>query len=532
MSTYKELLTLFYNAKIYQSGREDQTWLTFHNGNGFIIDVGKHNPPVDQFPEERRKDCDGRRILPGLHDSHLHVLKYGQTLTDLNVKDCDSIEDFQKRISDYVELNPEKKWIVGRGWEQDRMGRFPTKEDIDQICRAVPVFLNRICGHFAVVNSLALSIAGIKVDMVDPPGGIIEKYPSNHNHAGEMTGLLIENAIDLIKPFVQQTHDEKKKAIRDAIDSLLENGVTSAHACEDDCWKEYCSLSEEGFLPMRIFFSAYFYDRNQDNFPAYGEKHGTMLSCDRVKLFVDGALGVSTAALSQPYCHSTCNKGILIYSEDNLRNLIHEATALGFRLEIHVIGDYAAELALNALETVKVSPEKRPIFTHCQILRKDLLDRMKVNGIVANIQPQFLTTDARWLSQQLPSGLMQHAYAWKSLLDEGIPCAGGSDAPVEQPVALLGIYDAVFRKVNSRDAANTDVFRPDQCLSIEEAIDLYTKGGAFATMKEHELGQLLPGYQADLVILEKDICSSPADLLQCKVLEVWVAGQRKFLMHT
>ena len=149
---------------------------------------------------------------------------------------------------------------------------------------------------------------------MDPLGGTIERYPGDHAAAGEPTGLLVENAIDIVNAFIVPTVEEKTRYIRTGIRRLLENGVTSAHACEDATWNEFCHLADLGELPVRIFFSAYFATRNEENFPSAGEKRGSMLSCDRVKLFADGALGASTAALSQPYCDS-CNAGMMMFSQ-------------------------------------------------------------------------------------------------------------------------------------------------------------------------------------------------------------------------
>jgi hypothetical protein len=252
-----------------------------------------------------------------------------------------------------------------------------------------------------------------------------------------------------------------------------------------------------------------------------------MLMCDRVKLFADGALGVGTAALSLPYINDPSNSGMLLLSQEQLTSYVQEATSSGYRVEIHAIGDRAADVALTALEQAKVAAEKRPLLIHCQVLRSDLIDRMQRLGAIASIQPQFVTTDSRWLSEHLHPQLMQFAYAWKSLLDKGIVCAGSSDAPGESPKPLIGIYDAIYRPVGERTEQNRQQFKPEECLTVRQAIDLYTLGGAYAAMQEHRLGRLLPGYQADFIVLDKDVCSRPRDLLTAKVLQVWIAGQRK-----
>lgn len=322
--------------------------------------------------------------------------------------------------------------------------------------------------------------------------------------------------------------DETAEYISDAIQLLLRHGVTSVHTCEDGTWSSFSRLARQRRLPLRVFYSA-FYDSRRDDacLPAPGSTDGEMLTCDRVKLFVDGALGAGTAALSQPYRNSATNRGILRLTQDEMTSRVAMATSSGYRVEMHVIGDRAVDLALNALRDAQVDAAKRPIFIHCQILREEQLARMRDHGVIASIQPQFVPSDAPWLASQLPQQLMRLAYPWKSLLEAGIVCAGGSDGPVETPQPLLGIYDCVFRPADGNRCETTHQFKPEECLTVREALDIYTLGGAYAAMQEHRLGRLLPGYQADFVLLNKDICSSPRDLLDVNVLEVWVAGQRK-----
>ncbi|ELU03691.1 hypothetical protein CAPTEDRAFT_206365 [Capitella teleta] len=537
---------LVVNAQIW-SGKigGDFSWMRYNPSSGYITEVGRGAPPPKETAT-KVKDFHGKRIFPGFHESHLHLGHLGNLLCSLDLHGCNSIEKLQTKLQDYMAKNP-SGWVVGNNWEQDVLGRYPTKEDLDAVSGDRPVFLHRVCHHIGIGNSKALQLAGVGKDTPDPDGGAVDRYPSEHPKAGEPTGILRENACKAIRELTRPNSAQVTEHLGIALAQCIRNGVTSAHSCEVQSWNEFKSLVDSSRLPIRIFYSAFYDSKDSGNFPKAGEKHGDLLSCDRIKLFSDGALGVGTAFLSQPY-RGRAERGIPLHTEEELLRLVKEATASGYRLEVHAIGDAAAEMVIEAMEKADVTPEKRPILTHCQILRKELIPRMKSLGMIANIQPQFVPTDARWVDRFLPDGLMDCIYPWKTLTDAGIMCAGGSDAPVEHATPLQGIYDAIFRpsgrdeegnripfksviyiSFKSEDNTGAD-FRSDEKLSVTEAIDLYTKNGAYATLEEHRLGQIRPGYFADFVVIdsEKDVVDFPEYFQKATVADVYVAGQPKF----
>ncbi|CAD5117525.1 DgyrCDS6291 [Dimorphilus gyrociliatus] len=521
---YTEKLICIFNAKIYNSDSEtDFEWMLFDEISGYIKRIGVGKPDLSGLTISNSIDIGGQRILPGLHDSHIHVSNIGREIWSCELNNCSSIKEMQERIANYCKKNPNAEWIFCAGWEQEKLGRLPNSQDLDVISDK-PIFAYRICHHIAVVNKTALKLAGYNRDIKDPEGGTLDR-DSN----GELTGILRENAINPVMAIVLKSISKPEsliKFLKIGLKNCLESGLTSVHSNEAASWNELCTIERNKELSIRVFMASY-YSSLSKNLPKYpGEQYGNLLSCDRIKIFCDGSLGGSSAAMSMHYINDEKNKGLLLMSQDELNTAVREVTAAGYRLEIHVIGDAAADAALTALETVGVDPNKRPILTHCQILRKDLLPRMRKQGVIANIQPPFLPTDTAWLHLRLPKPLLEYAYVWKTLMKEGIVCAGGSDSPVEHWNPFWGMYDAIFRPLGSR--TSTEVHKPEECLTIREAVDLYTKNGAYTTRREHDLGQLKVGYLADFVVVDKDIITEPKSLLDVKVNQCWISGICKY----
>jgi predicted amidohydrolase YtcJ len=310
------------------------------------------------------------------------------------------------------------------------------------------------------------------------------------------------------------------------------------------------------------------------------------LESHRVKLFADGALGAQTASLSKPYVEvphrcagihgkhaadhehnddggaaaavassssdaasssSSPNYGLLIHTSAALKDKVSFAHSKGWRLEVHVIGDRAAEEALAAFESSGITAKDRPIMTHCQVLREDLVERMRAIGAIADVQPQFSVTDSKWASERLPDELLQWSYCWRTLLKRGVHVAGGSDAPIEVANPLLGMHAAIFRPVQQYDLDQTggqakqsketeqplppitpdQRWRPSECLSVRESLALYTTGAAYAAGRENELGVLRRGFWADFTVLDRDVVQNPLELVRARVEQVYVAGLRK-----
>lgn len=352
---------------------------------------------------------------------------------------------------------------------------------------------------------------------------------------GTPTGLLREATCRLMLDAIQRTKTfaESEAHVRHGLRACVDAGLTSVQTNDARCAAVYRNLDAEKSLPLRVALTI---DNDEigtdDALPPNFVSPSGMLSCHRAKIFADGSLGARTAALREPYVggEGDDDRGMLLLSPDALAAEVRRARAAGYRSEIHAIGDRAAEAALDALEAAGSTPEERPVLTHAQILGADLIARMARANVIANVQPSFVPTDAPTLDARLSPELQKHAYAWRTLARAGVPCAGGSDAPVETPSPLTGIRDAATRR--SRDGERA-VFRPEERLSLRRAVELYTTGGAYAAGRENTSGAIETGRDADFVVLEPGVLERLGrddlddDEVSTRVAQVWVGGTRR-----
>jgi predicted amidohydrolase YtcJ len=505
---------LIHNCHIWH-GEGYQKWMLVEGNK--IIKIGSGNLP----DHDKKTDMNGRYIFPGLIDSHIHVYSLGRELNRLALNKPGSISEMQNMLDDYVKENEDLEWIIGRNWDQDYMedGRYPNKADIDLIISDKPVLLFRGCNHIGLLNTTALEILNVDSKTPDPSGGIIDR-----DENGDPTGILRENALSMVTEHIKiQDYETRKQMVKLGLKQCVEVGLTSVQTNDPDSWQIYKELDEANELPIRVALTIYERELGSDKIPKPQSKLN-LLSCDRVKLFADGSLGAQTAALREPYS-DTNEMGLPRFSQDELNDKVMKIKKSGFRIEVHAIGDLATENALNALEYAGFRSEDRPVLTHGQVLGADLIARMEKMGVIANIQPQFVTTDSQWVETRLGKGSerLKYSYAWKTLIDSNVHVAGGSDSPIEEPNPLYGIYAAIFRK-NPRN----EVWRPEERLSFNEAIDLYTKGGSYAAKWEDHLGQLKEGYLADFIVVNNDLQSNPENILETEIQEVWVDGVKRF----
>ena len=473
--------------------------------NAMIIEDGRIKQLLDKKTFESEKasfqnisELDGY-IFPGFIDSHIHAISYGQYMEYVDLRYVHSINEMVEKVAEKVATTPEGEWIYGIAWNQEKFSekRYPKKQDLDAISSKHPVILKRVCTHIVVVNSVVLDAAGITKSTADPDGGIIDRDVD-----GNPTGILRENATDLIKPVEPKpTTQDRIRWQKKSQQYLNSYGITSVHTLEEECYPAYRSVKDK--LTVRVYYCPkhknleYVYREESSAKTGFGDD---MLRIGRVKLFADGSLGAQTAAMREPYENSN-NKGVPIHTKEQLQEIIIDLDKKKWQIETHVIGDKAAEIVLDCYESI-YRHGYRPVLTHCQILAKDLVQRMAKSEVVASIQPFFIETDMDFVEKFIGAHRMDYSYAWKALMDNGIRCSGGSDAPVDDPNPFNGIYAAVTRQ--KIDGTPPDGWLPDQKISVWDALRLYTHGAAYAEFQEHQKGLLKPGYLADFVILDKD----------------------------
>ena len=481
-------------------------------------------------PKTTIVELKGRRVVPGFNDAHLHFASGGAGLLSLDLRPAKDEADMAARVSTFAATQPSGRWITGGRWDHELWTRkaLPSRASIDPVTPTNPVFVSRVDGHQGLANSLALKAAGITRDTPDPQGGTIVR-----DARGEPTGILKDNAMGLVwKVLPAPSPEETLAAVRAAMKEAARLGVTSVQDnSPPHAMRTYRDLRRAGELTVRI--SAW---QGSDSLEAL-RKAGIVggigddwLRLGPVKIFADGSLGSGTAALFAPYADEPSTSGLLVSGDTRLKELIRSADAAGFQVAVHAIGDRANALVLDALEEIEKATGRkalRPRVEHAQVIRKEDLARYRALGVLASIQPSHCITDLAWAEQRIGPVRVHDAYRFRSLLDAGIGVAFGTDWSVEPLDPRIGLYAAVTREASKGGPKGG--WHPEERLTIEEALDLYTRGSAFAEFMEARKGTLERGRLADLVVFGADIValakSDPRAILSAPV-EMTVVGGR------
>ena len=499
------------------------------NDDGRVVATGDESL-LEQYPDAKRIDGEGRTVLPGLIDAHAHVAGLGFLKTSLDLAGVPSVEDAVARIAAYAEDKPRGRWITGRGWNQVLwpVQEFPRASHIDAVVSDRPVWLRRIDGHAGWANSVTMRLAGITDDTPDPVGGKIIRDDNGH-----ATGILVDRAMNLIGSHVPQPDKaEGRAAVRAAVDTLLSEGMTSVHDAGVGVMNAeiYVSMADDGELGMRVYAMIGGADEVLDTIAepiyAYGNDR---LEIASVKLYADGALGSRGAAMLEPYSDDPENRGLPFWTQAELDAMVQKANGMGFQVGIHAIGDHGNRMALNSFERVqggKPSPLRNRI-EHSQIVTLEDIPRFAALGVIASMQATHATSDKNMAEDRIGPDRILGGYAWRRMLDVGVVLANGSDFPVELSNPFHGLYAAVTRQ--GRDGEPEGGWYADQALTRAEALHSFTLAGAYAARQEDRLGSLEPGKWADFIIIDRDYFSIPAaEIDDIIVLETWVGGQRAY----
>ena len=475
-----------------------------------------------------RVDGRGRTMIPGLIDAHGHVMGLGMQALQLDLSDTKSLAEAQAKIAAYAAANPNPRWVIGRGWNQEiwGLGRFPTAADLDSVVSDRPVWLERVDGHAGWANSAAMKEAGVTAATKSPPGGRIEmagKQPS---------GVFVDAASQLIDKAVPPPLPRMRDKALDAAQAILLGfGITAAAdmgtSAED--WLVMRRAGDEGRLKVRIMS----YGSGIENLLAVaGTKptpwlYDSRLRMAGVKLYADGALGSRGAALKQPYKDKPGERGLLFHRDTELKNMMSRAAMDGFQVAVHAIGDAANAQLLDAIDELALTytGDRRWRIEHAQIVDPADLPRFGRNGIIASMQPTHETSDWRMAEARMGMERLGGAYAWRSMIANGSPLAFGSDFPIESPNPFPGLAAAISRE--DPQGQPPGGWMPEQKLTMAQAFAGFTIGGAYGGFAEDRLGSLERGKLADFIFIDRDIFgAAPADIRQTKVLETWLAGRK------
>lgn len=475
-------------------------------------------------------DAQGKTVLPGLIDAHGHILGLGQGLFEIDLRGTRSEAEAIKRVKDFIGLNPQADWVVGRGWNQvlwDNQ-QFPSKSSLDALNIDKPIVLSRIDGHASWVNSAALQVAGIDSATTSPSGGEIVK-----DAQGQPTGLLIDNAMYIVEKNIPPVDDRLlAKYLDKASEHLLSLGITSAHDAGISAQVVDFFTRSAPDLDFRIYAMIAATDPQLSQLLQKGHiaDDAGMLSIRSVKVYGDGALGSRGAALIAPYSDDPDNVGLLVTSEEAMPDLFREVIGAGFQLNYHAIGDRANRLGLETFaQTFKIFPENnaRHRIEHAQVIAPEDLSLFPKYGIIASMQPTHATSDMNMAEDRLGKHRLQGAYAWQTLLEMGADIAFGSDFPVELANPFHGLHAAITRQ--NAEGKPKGGWLGHEAVTREQAFKGFTLDAAYAAFQEDMIGSLEVGKQADFIVIDRDIFTVDEGLIRdTQVLETWVAGKRKY----
>ena len=502
--------------------------------NGFVIDNDGKVKLVLHRGDKRPKadyllDGKGQFLMPGLIDSHAHVMQVGLAAMTLDLTDTRSLAEALAKIGAYAKAHPDRPWILGRGWNQELWPekRFPTAAELDAVVPDRPVWLERVDGHAGWANSKALTMAGVSAATKDPAGGRIERVAPG----GKPSGVLVDAATTLVDKVVPPPRPEDRDyAFSLSQNILFSRGVTAAAdmgtTIQD--WQTYRRAGDLGTLNLRIMC----YASGVDNMVLIaGPKPTPWLYQDRlrlggVKLYADGALGSRGASLKLAYADAPGTKGLRITTDTQLKNLMSRAALDHFQVAVHAIGDEANAAVLSAIEDLAPTygGDRRWRIEHAQIVDPADIVRFGKNGIIASMQPVHQTSDRLMAQARLGPSRLAGAYAWHSMLAAGAKLVFGSDAPVELADPFAGMAAAISRV--GPDGEPAGGWQPQERVSREVALAAYTVNGAYAGFADGRFGRIAPGERADFLFIDRDpMLASPRELAQTRVLQVFIGGR-------
>ncbi|MGD9564227.1 MAG: amidohydrolase [Pyrinomonadaceae bacterium] len=517
------------NANIHTIDQQRPTARSLAVVGERIVAVGSDADTKSMIgPKTRVIDAKGKLIIPGFNDSHVHFMGTGAQLSSVDLRTAKSPEEFVRRIKDFAAKLPKGRWITGGQWDHENWtpNNLPTAALIDAVTPDNPVFINRLDGHMALANSLAMKLAGVDRNVKDVAGGEIVR-----DSARNPTGIFKDAASGYIEKVIPDASFEQElEMAQAATDHAASLGVTSVQDMSAGTGVgAYQELLRRGTLKTRIYgcstLNGYKRWANTGIHYAFGDP---MLRVGCLKGFADGSLGSTTAWFFEPYLDAPNSSGLAMADvTTTMRQTIQDADKAGLQVRIHAIGDRANATILDhyqAVEKANGGRDRRFTIEHAQHLRQEDIRRFGQLKVVASMQPLHIIDDGRWAWKRLDEKRLKGTYAFRSLLDSGAVLAFGTDSPVAPIEPLSGIYAAVTRR--TLDDKNPNGWIPEQKISVLEAVRAYTLGSAYAEFQENVKGSLEPGKLADFVMVSDDIFTiDPVKIRDASVLMTVVNGK-------
>jgi predicted amidohydrolase YtcJ len=525
----RRLDTALVNARVWTGTRGRRTDAVGIAGNR-IAAIGTTAVRAASGPATRIVDMQGAFVMPAFIDSHTHFLRGARFLMQPILLDVTSPREFVNRIGAAVRTVAPGQWLTGGPWDEQRWGgELPRKEWIDAVTADVPVAIPRTDLHSLFLNSAALRLAGIDRNTPDVAGGVIER-----NERGEPTGVLKDNARERAFAAIPQlTETIADGYVRRGIAHALSKGVAQVHNTEVD-WSVQDSLMRlRAAGPTDLRFYSFVPLADWERLAKLVKEQGRgddWVRWGALKCVSDGSLGARTARFHEPYVDAPGSRGVWTTSVADMRALIPEADAAGFAIATHAIGDEANDVVLDIFaETARRNGprDRRFRIEHAQHLHPGAIARMRKQDVIASVQPYHAIDDGRWAVKRIGEERLNRTYAFRSMIDAGVRVCFGSDWPVAPIDPLTGLDAAVLRE--TIDGKNPGGWHPEQRIDMESALIAYTLGAAYAGFQDDRLGRIMPGYIADITVLDRDLLTvPPAQVRQAQVLRTFVDGQERF----
>lgn len=515
---------IVYNAKIYTVNDKFEVVEAMAIKDGKIISLGQSAAIRGQYKAKEELDAKGKAIYPGFIDAHAHFFGYGESLQTADLRGTNSWQEVLDRLNEFAKTHPDG-WLTGRGWDQNDWPdkQFPNREKLDELFPNRPVLLERIDGHAAIANEIALSEAGVTKAFTLTGGDIVEKD-------GKLTGLLIDNAVELVASHVPRADEATaKKMLLEAQKNCFAAGLTTI----DDCGLDYDAvefvekLHAEKSLKMRLYIMLADSEKNYEYLFKRGAIKTDRLNVRAFKVYADGALGSRGACLLHPYSDMPNKSGFLLSDIKHFEEVAKKINEHNFQMCTHAIGDSANRSILKIYNKVLgTKNDKRWRIEHAQVVAPSDFELFGKTSVVPSVQPTHATSDMYWAADRLGQRV-KSAYAYKQLLTQNGWIPLGTDFPVEQINPMFTFYAATIRK-DSKDYPQGG-FQMENALTPEEALRGMTIWAAKANFEEKEKGSLEVGKLADFVMLDNDIMKAkPHQILENKVLKTYLNGEKVY----